>query len=175
MRSPAYSCPKTAPRRTSFRRVCQPLPPFLKCPIRSSSSRMVVCNFVGFFCGPRKRLAGEFCKSPLSYAATISGTASVAGRIRARRSSGKTSSTKSAGGFCRFLSIKPYLSFIGFAQSDHTNRIFPPGVNEHVQTRINHSKSYCARLAIIIAQILNDLCRLPVEEVNLLKINAVLK
>lgn len=147
--------------------VCQPRPLVLKNSKTSRDNRRVVCTFVGTFCGPLT------FKRPSLYALTTSGTTSEAGRIRLKSSFVSSLTSPFLSIRCFFIIF--YLSFIRFPQRDYTNCARRYGKCHHMQSVINESRSNISLFSVIGLFVSNNFCSLPLEALDLSKINTMFK
>jgi hypothetical protein len=163
---------RAAFRKVSLIRRCQPGPRLRKCSMTSRSSRSEMSCLVGVFCRPRVR----------RYHATISGCASVAGRIFAKsssvssRASGSramprliSASSSSVGmrigpnrlSFRYFISVD--LPCIGFAQRNNANCSVARRPHHHVEAEPDLSVRNESSFAVVTARVLKLKRGFPIE------------
>jgi hypothetical protein len=179
----AVGASRNALRSVSLMCRCQPAPRLRKCLMTSGSSRIETSCLVGAFCGPRRR----------RYAATISGTTSTAGRMRAKSSSFSSElsgsraipaliSASSSGRGRKTLpnplsltdfAIAPDLTFVRFAQRNDVPHSAAKGEDQDMQSAADLAVGDVSLLALIAAYVLAGDCAPPVKIVCRCKVDLV--
>jgi hypothetical protein len=163
-RARSFGLSRATLRKASLTRCCQPRPRLRKCATTSRSSRIETSCLVGAFCGPRRR----------RYAATISGTASTAGRMRVHISSVRGGLSGSLSAPARIsasslsvivaswrnalrrasaqpsfalLDISSNVRFLGLAQADDPDQVLVASEYENVKPLSNPADGAFAKLA----------------------------
>jgi hypothetical protein len=192
LRIPLYRGSRAALRNASLIRPCQPRPVERKCATTSGSRRRDISFFTGARCFPRIR----------RYAATICGTTSSAGRMRAksssvnsrasgsraipRRSSASSASLISAswrraffraarqGGLSDRFDIFPHITLLSFSQTNDSGPGPPPCEGEYVESRTNEANRDFSQFAVVFTVVDEHIRRFPLETLRRGKVDSVI-
>ena len=180
-RASLYRASRATLRSTWLIRPCHPGPVARKCATTSGSRRSDTSFFTGARCFPRAR----------RYAATICGTTSPAGRMRAksssvnsrasgsraipRRISASSASVISASwrsaffraarqaGLSDSFDIFPHVAFLGSAQTDDPRQRPSVRESENVKSHADEADGDLSQFAVVLTVVDEDGCRVPFE------------